>query len=147
MSDTTQIYVVFIRTTPEQLWRAITDPAFTRKYFHGTDVALDARKGGRITYAMPDGSTAVEGEVLEIDPPRKLVHTWLIRYDAALAKESSKVTWLIEKRGAACKLTAIHELERAPLTAKHVSGDGWGTVLSGLKTLLETGEPLQIGAE
>jgi uncharacterized protein YndB with AHSA1/START domain len=141
-ADTTQIYTVFIRTTPEKLWSALVDPSFTEKYFHGTRVSVELRKGARITYEMPNGSVAVDGEVLAADPPRRLSYTWVIHYDPKLSHERSTVTWEIEKRGAVCKLTATHELAGAPLTAKNVSGEGWGTVLSGLKTLLETGEPL-----
>jgi uncharacterized protein YndB with AHSA1/START domain/DNA-binding transcriptional ArsR family regulator len=140
-----QVYTVFIRTTPQKLWQALTDGELTKKYFHGTTVKSSLKQGERIEFLMPDGSIAVEGEIVESIPLKKLVHTWHIRYDAALAKEQSRVTYLIEQRGSSCKLTAIHELAGAPLTAKHVSGEGWGHVLSGLKTLLETGEPLVIG--
>ena len=87
---------------------------------------------------------AVEGVVLESDPPRRLVYTWVIRYDAAFAHETSRVTWLIEPRGSSvCQLTLTHDVTHAPLTAPHVTG-GWPFILSGIKTLLETGEPLVI---
>jgi uncharacterized protein YndB with AHSA1/START domain/DNA-binding transcriptional ArsR family regulator len=140
-----QVYTVFIRTTPAKLWQALTDGDFTQRYFHGTRVRSSFEKGAPMQYLMPDGSVAVDGEVVECDPLRKLVHTWIIRYDPTASHEVSRVTWLIEQRGASCKLTAIHELENAPITAKGVAGEGWGTVLSGLKTLLETGQPLDIG--
>lgn len=139
-----QVYELFIRTTPEKLWQAITDPAFTRQYFFGTAVSAELRAGGAIVYTFPDGSTAVDGVVAEAEPPRRLVHTWNIRYDAALAKETSRVTWLIEPWGDACKLTATHELDGAPGTAKSIGTNGWSLVLSGLKTLLETGAPLVV---
>jgi len=144
-SETTrQIYEVFIRTTPEKLWQALTDPAFTRRYFHETAVTSSLKPGEPIAWVLPDGKKAVDGEVIEADPPRRLVHTWVVHYNPALSHERSRVTWLIEKRGGACKLTAIHDLESAPLTAKNVGTDGWSVVLSGLKTLLETGEPLGV---
>jgi uncharacterized protein YndB with AHSA1/START domain len=142
--STTQVYEVFIRTTPEALWRALLDPEMTRQYFHGTLVRTTAKPGTAIVYEMPNGATAVEGEVLEADEPRRLVHTWIVKYDAELATERSTVTWEIEQRGAVCKLTATHELAHAPKVAKHVAHEGWSHVLSGLKTLLETGQPLEI---
>jgi uncharacterized protein YndB with AHSA1/START domain len=100
------------------------------------------KSGAPYVYRGPAGNPMVEGTILESDPPKRLVMTWKFLYDPELAREDSKVTWLIEQRGDACKLTAVHELSSAPKTAKHVSEDGWTTVLSGLKTLLETGEPL-----
>jgi len=87
----------------------------------------------------------VEGGVLESSKPHKLVHTWVVHWERELAQERSTVTWLIEKRGDVCKLRAIHELTEAPKVAKVAGLDGWSVVLSGLKTLLETGEPLLIG--
>jgi uncharacterized protein YndB with AHSA1/START domain/DNA-binding transcriptional ArsR family regulator len=146
MTDATaQIYELFIRTTPERLWQALTDPAFTTRFFFGTAVRSSLRPGEPIDYSFPDGSPAVTGEVVEADPPRRLVHTWTIRYDPSLAHETSRVTWEIEPRGNACKLTATHELAGAPGTATSVRG-GWPLVLSGLKTLLETGEPLEVAS-
>ena len=140
----TQIYEVFIRTTPAALWRALLDPEMTRKYFHGTLVRTTAKPGTAIVYEMPSGAVAVEGEILEADEPRRLVHTWIVKYDPELATERSTVTWEIEQRGEVCKLTATHELTNAPKVAKHVGSEGWSHVLSGLKTLLETGQPLDI---
>ena len=84
----------------------------------------------------------MDGTVVEADPPRRLVMTWHVLYDPELSKEQSRVTYLIEKRGEVSKLTVTHELAEAPLTAKHVDSDGWQLVLSGLKTLLETGQPM-----
>jgi len=142
--SSTQIYEVFIRTTPAALWRALLDPEMTRKYFHGTLVRTTAKPGTAIVYEMPSGAVAVEGEILEADEPRRLVHTWIVKYDPELATERSTVTWEIEQRGEVCKLTATHELVNAPKVAKHVGSEGWSHVLSGLKTLLETGQPLDI---
>jgi uncharacterized protein YndB with AHSA1/START domain len=144
MSDT-QVYQVFIRTTPAALWRALLDPEMTRKYFHGTLVRTTAKPGDAIVYEFPNGSPAVEGQILEAEEPRRLVHTWIVRYDAELSAERSTVTWEIEPRGAVCLLTATHELKGAPKVAKSVGGEGWSHVLSGLKTLLETGLALEMG--
>jgi uncharacterized protein YndB with AHSA1/START domain len=146
LSTPTQVYQVFIRSTPDRIWEAITDPRFTTKYFHGTRVELQLVAGSEYRGIAPDGSSVwVDGEVLEVDPPKRLVHTWLARYDPETAgEEPSRVTWEIEDRGdGMCLLTVVHDqLEGAPKTAESVSGQGWMYVLSGLKTLLETGDPL-----
>ena len=146
LSTPTQVYQVFIRSTPERIWQAITDPEFTRRYFHGTSVELELVAGSPYRGYAPDRSSIwVDGEVLEVDPPKRLVHTWLARYDEETAvEEPSRVTWEIEDSGEGmCLLTVVHDrLEGAPKTARSVSGRGWMYVLSGLKTLLETGDSL-----
>jgi len=140
---TTQVYQLYIRATPEQVWDAITKSEFRRKYFFGTSIESTFEAGASMRSLSPDG-TEVWGDntVLESDPPRKLVHTWRSLYDAELSQEEdSRVTWQIDpaQRGLS-KLTLIHDrLEGAPKTAAHVAG-GWMWVLSGMKTLLETGE-------
>ena len=138
----TQIYQVFIKASPERVWDAITRPEFTVRYFHGSRIAIDAER--RLSLA-PDGSVRGDGRVFEYDPPRRLVHEWRSLYDPDLAaEEPSRVIWEIEPHeGGYCKLTLTHDrLDRAPKTAESVFGAGWMFVLSGLKTLLETGEPL-----
>lgn len=145
--NTTLMYEVFIRTTPEKLWNAITDGEMTKKFFFGTAVKSTLKKGEPIDYEFPDGKKAVAGFVEESDPPRKLVHSWTFMYDPELAKEKSRVTWLIEKVGDVCKLTAIHEAPEAPKTIEHAAKDGWTIILSSLKTYLETGEPLVISMQ
>jgi uncharacterized protein YndB with AHSA1/START domain len=143
---TTQVYSVFIRATPEEIWEAITKPEFTAKYFHGTELVVVPEAGRPYQcFAAGREQLLVEGEVLEADPPNRLVHTWLALYDEETAQEQpSRVTWEIERRdGGFSRLTVVHDqLEAAPKTAENVSGDGWMFVLSGLKTLLETGKPL-----
>jgi uncharacterized protein YndB with AHSA1/START domain len=141
--QTTQVYQVFIKATPEQIWEAITNPQMTEKYFYGARIETS---GDRRVSRGPDGKLYGDEPVLESDPPRRLVHEWRSLYDPELAaEERSRVTWEIEEgEGGVCKLTLIHDrLEGAPKTAEHVHGEGWMRVLSGLKTLLETGEPLQ----
>jgi uncharacterized protein YndB with AHSA1/START domain len=138
-AQTTQVYSVFILATPEQIWDAITKSDFTQQYFYGASV--DVRDGRRFCSI---GDTDWDEEVIEADPPRKLVHGWVSAYDPDLAAEAeSRVTWEIEPQdGGITKLTVVHDqLEGAPKTAESVSG-GWMYVLSGLKTLLETGKPL-----
>lgn len=138
----TQIYQVFIKATPEQIWDAITQPEQTARYFHGARITNTPQR--HISYG-PDGSTWGDGPVLEFDPPRRLVHEWRSLYDEELATEPpSRVTWEIEPQdGGYCKLTVTHDrLGGAPKTAASVAGPGWMFVLSGLKTVLETGESL-----
>lgn len=143
--QTAQVYRVFIQATAEQVWEAITKPEFTTKYFYGSRIESTLEPGAPVRYhsAGRDGLDA-DGEVLESDPPRKLVYTWRTHWDeAAAAEPASRVTWQIEPTdGAICQLTVTHDqLERSPKTAEGVSG-GWSYVLSGLKTLVETGEPM-----
>jgi uncharacterized protein YndB with AHSA1/START domain len=138
-AQNTQVYAVFIRATPEQVWDAITKAEFTQQYFFGA--RIEVRDGRRFSAI---GDSEWDEEVLEADPPRKLVHGWLSAYDPDLATEDrSRVTWEIEPQdGGVTKLTVVHDqLEGAPKTAESVAG-GWMFVLSGLKTLLETGKPL-----
>jgi uncharacterized protein YndB with AHSA1/START domain len=144
---TTQVYQVFIRATPEQIWEAITKPEFTAKYFHGSRVESTFEPGAKYEGYSPDRSQLwVDGEVLESDPPRKLQHSWRSLYDEESSSEpASRVTWEIEQGdGGVAMLTVVHDqLEQSPKTAASVAGPGWMFVLSGLKTLLETGEPLK----
>jgi uncharacterized protein YndB with AHSA1/START domain len=138
----TQVYQVFIKATPEQIWEAITKPEFTAKYFYGARITATR---DRITSLGPNDEQWGDEAVAEFDPPRRLVHRWRSLYDPELAaEEPSRVTWEIEpQEGGFSKLTVTHDrLEGAPKTAESVSGAGWMMVLSGLKTLLETGEPL-----
>jgi uncharacterized protein YndB with AHSA1/START domain len=138
-AQTTQVYSIVIKATPEQIWDAITKPEFTQQYFYG--VRIELRDGRRFSVM---GDSEWDEEVLEADPPQRLVHEWNSAYDPDLAaEESSRVSWEIEAQdGGVTKLTVVHDrLQGAPKTAESVAG-GWMFVLSGLKTLLETGEPL-----
>jgi uncharacterized protein YndB with AHSA1/START domain len=139
---TTQVYQVFIRAEPERIWEAITTPEFTIRYFHGAAITvLDSTYESR----GPDGSLWGDESVYEFDPPRRLVHGWRSLYDPEMGLEAaSRVTWEIEPRdGGVCKLTVTHDqLDAAPKTAASVAGAGWMFVLSGLKTLLETGQSM-----
>jgi uncharacterized protein YndB with AHSA1/START domain/DNA-binding transcriptional ArsR family regulator len=140
-----QVYQVFIKATAEQVWDAITKPEFTSRYFFGSRVETSGEAGTRIRHVAPDGVTMWGDDmILEANRPRRLVHSWRALYREELAAEPpSRVTWELEPQpGGMTKLTVIHDqLEASPKTAENVSG-GWMLVLSGLKTLLETGEPL-----
>ena len=140
--QTTQVYQVFIKATPEAIWDAITKPEFTERYFHGARITVTPEH--RKTRG-PNDEVWGDTDVVEYDPPRKLVHGWRSLYDPDLAEEDeSRVTWEIEAGDDGVSLlTVVHDrLEGAPKTAASVVGVGWMTVLSGLKTLLETGQPL-----
>ena len=142
-ATTTQVYRIFIKATPEAIWDAITKPEFTEKYFYG--VRIDTIAERRLTQAYDGSDTAGEDPVFEFDPPRRLVHGWQSKWNPELSgEEPSRVTWEIEPaEDGVSLLTVVHDqLEGAPKTAASVAGPGWMRVLSGLKTLLETGEPL-----
>ena len=144
-AQATQVYNIFINATPEQIWEAITTPEFTTKYFYSSAVDTTCEVGTPWRGWSEDRKQQlVDGEVLESDPPRLLRHTWRALYDGETAVEPySRVTWELEPAGEGItKLTVVHdELEQSPKTAASVEG-GWSWVLSGLKTLLETGKPL-----
>lgn len=142
---TEQIHETFIRTTPERLWSAMTDPGQTEQYFFGSFVRSSWEPGTPIVYtAGAEGPTMVDGEIVAIEPQQRLQHTWTIRYDPTLGNERSRVTYTLEPRGENVKLTVRHELHEAPRSAEHLRSDAWSVVLSSLKSLLETGRPLAL---
>jgi uncharacterized protein YndB with AHSA1/START domain len=138
------VYQIFIKSDPEAVWQAITDPGFTRRYFHQTAFEHADAAGSPFRYVLPDGTDAVVGDVEEIEPPRRLVMTWRVMYDAAMSEEPpSRVEWLVDAAGdGLTRVKVVHgDLSRSPLTWASVK-DGWVWVLDGLKTLVETGESL-----
>jgi uncharacterized protein YndB with AHSA1/START domain len=142
MSELKHVYEVYIRATPEQVWRAITESEFTRRYYYGNDVISEWQPGSELVYRDPsDGSEPIRCHVLEADPPRRLVHTFSF---PDTGDPPSRVTWTIEPRGEATLLVLTHdEFEGETSTYRSVQ-HGWVPILSGLKTLLETGESLEI---
>jgi uncharacterized protein YndB with AHSA1/START domain len=142
-TQTTKVFRVFIRATPERIWEAMTKTEFTRKYFFGSSSESTYEVGAPILSHNPDGELLRDGEVLECDPPRKLVTTWRSLWEPETAEEPpSRVTYEIEQtEPGVCQVTVIHDqLEKAPRTSAGI--DGWTYILSGLKTLLETGQPM-----
>jgi uncharacterized protein YndB with AHSA1/START domain len=154
---TTQVYRVFIKATPQAIWDAITKPEWSQKYGYGGYVEYDLRSGGSYRHraseamrTMGSAEVIVDGEVIEADPPRRLVQTWRPLWEPALTAEGHKrVTWEIADAGnGTTALTVIHELDGAPKTAATVAGTtdvvrgggGWSWILSDIKTLLETGK-------
>ena len=146
------VFQVYIRATPERLWQAITDPAMTQIYYFNSRIESDFNVGSPLQYKQPDGSLDIDGEVLESDPPRKLVQTWRMLMDPTMEAEGfTRLTHEIEALdGGVTKLTVIHELDGAPTLASMVAGEsessgaggGWAWVLSDLKTVLESGSAM-----
>ncbi|MEC3978781.1 SRPBCC family protein [Amycolatopsis sp. H20-H5] len=165
MSETLQVYRVYIKATPQAIWDAITKPEWTAKYGYTGKADFDLRPGGKhVTRPTQDyidaGVTGdvVDGEVIEADPPRKLVLTWRMLMDPTMAAEGfTKLTYDIEEtKTAGTRLTVTHDLTGAPTLAAIVSGEmenidagpgdnaggGWNWILSDLKSLLETGDAI-----
>jgi uncharacterized protein YndB with AHSA1/START domain/DNA-binding transcriptional ArsR family regulator len=141
MSAPKHVYEVYIRATPERVWQALTDSEFTTRYYYGNTVESDWKPGSPMIYKNPDGTESIQCEIVEADPPRRLVHTFFF---PGTDESPSRCTWTIEPRGEASLLTLVHdEFDGETATYKSVA-HGWVPVLSGLKTLLETREPLEI---
>lgn len=138
------VFQIYIRATPEQVWKAITETEFRRQYFYGSTIESSFEPGSPLRSHSPDGELWGDDVVLECDPPRVLAHTWRSLWDPDAAQDPpSRVTWLVEEQdGGYTKLTVVHDqLEPSPATARSVSG-GWAFIISGLKTILETGTPM-----
>jgi uncharacterized protein YndB with AHSA1/START domain len=137
-----KVFEIYIKTTPERLWQAITDPELRAKYSFGIGVYTDWKSGSGYEGRSPNApQPIVEGENLEIDPPRKLVQSFRALWsDAVKSEGTSRVTWEIEPVRDSCRLTVTHDQLREGANAEIYGG--WPMILSGLKTLLETGELL-----
>jgi uncharacterized protein YndB with AHSA1/START domain len=145
MTPPKHVYEVYIRTTPEKLWEAITRGEKTQQYFYGTKVESDWKVGSTVRHMSANGEVNLDGKVLELLPQKKLVTTFAAVHDPESAKDRpSRVTWEIQSMGDVCKLTLTHDdFDGITKTYEQVAM-GWNPVLSGLKTLLETGKPLAI---
>jgi uncharacterized protein YndB with AHSA1/START domain len=137
---TEKVFEIFIKTTPERLWEAITDEELRRKYNFGASASSDWTPGSH--YELASGPMKLaEGENLEVDPPRRLVQSFTAVWsDEVRSEGTSRVTWEIEQVEDSCRLTVTHDQLR-----EHAHGElygGWPMILSGLKTLLETGAKL-----
>jgi uncharacterized protein YndB with AHSA1/START domain len=137
-----KVYEIYIKTTPQRLWQAITDPELRAKYNFGAAVISDWKVGSKLRVGAGDGSVVLgEGEILECDPPRRLVQTMLALWsDEVKAEGPSRITWEIEPVGDSCRLSVTHDQLREGANPQLYGG--WPMILSGLKTLLETGELL-----
>lgn len=135
------VYVTFIRTTPARLWEALTEPEFIRQYWFDTTIECAWKKGSPWRMVGPDGSLTDTGEILEIDPPRRMIIRWRNEWKAELKAEGpSRCTIELEPVDGAVKLTITHEIERPGSKLITAVSGGWPVILSNLKSLLETGE-------
>jgi uncharacterized protein YndB with AHSA1/START domain len=158
-SATTQVYRIFIRATPQAIWDAITTPEWTQRFGYGLRDEIELRPGGKYRGQANEGmiamgmtGTIVDGEVIEADPPRKLVMTWRMAIDPRMFAEGfTRLTYEIEEgRGGVSRLSVIHDVTGTPGHAAMVAGikqgpgegGGWAWILSDLKSLLESGQPM-----
>jgi len=154
----TRIHEIYIKATPEMIWDAVTNPEWTAKYGYRTRVEYDLKPGGKFRHRSTDQmvamglpETCIDGEVLEAQPPYKLVQTFRFLFAEEQKQEGfTRVTWEISPTTAGfCRLTVTHELEGAPIMAANTSskfdgkgGGGWNWIISDLKSLLETGKSI-----
>jgi uncharacterized protein YndB with AHSA1/START domain len=135
------VYVTYIRTTPKKLWEALTDPQVIPRYRLGTTITCDWKKGSSWKILRPDGRLADSGEILEIDPPRRMVIRWQNEWKPEFKAEGpSRCTIELEPLDNSVKLTITHEIERPESDFIAAASEGWSLILSNLKSLLETGE-------
>src|ERR1700724_4614486 len=135
------VYTIYIASTPEKVWEALTSAEFSRKYFFSNAVEVDLKIGGAYIVRTPDGSLHISGEVIECDPPRKLTFTFNVNWPALIEKLGpTLVSYEIEPVGEVVKLTLLESHDR-PLSDDILAGgrSGWPAILSSLKSLLETG--------
>src|SRR5215469_1881400 len=144
MSDAAKssfVYVTFIRTTPEKLWIALTTAEFIKKYWFGMNLETDWKVGSPWKLIFPDGRIADIGEIVELDPPRRIVLKWQNEFRPELRAEGyARCAIELEPQGGAVKLTISHTIERADSKLIEAVSGGWPRILSNLKSLLETGQ-------
>ncbi len=135
------VYVTYIRTTPAKLWQALTEPDFIRRYWFETNVECDFKPGSPWKMTSADGTVTDSGEIVESDPPRRMVIRWFHQWMPELKAEGeSRCTIALEPVDKAVKLTVTHEIARADSKLITAVSGGWPSILSNLKSLLETGE-------
>ncbi len=159
IGSTTQVYRIFIRATPQAIWDAITKPEWTQRWGYGLRDEYELRPGGKYRGHANDGMIAmgmsgvvVDGEVIESDPPSKLVVTWRMAIDPSMASEGfTRLTYeIVEGRDGVSRLSVIHDVSGRPGHAAMIAGDqqgpgaggGWTWILSDLKTMLENGKAM-----
>jgi uncharacterized protein YndB with AHSA1/START domain/DNA-binding transcriptional ArsR family regulator len=137
-----KVFEIYIRTTPERLWEAITDSETRARFHFGNHITSDWTPGSRYELGNPKAPGVIaDGENLEVDPPRRLVQSFVARWgEEALAEGTTRVTWEIEPVGDSCRLTLTHDQLRDDASEELYGG--WPMILSGLKTWLETGQTL-----
>jgi uncharacterized protein YndB with AHSA1/START domain len=146
MTTESTVYVTYIAATPERVWDALTSAEYTERYFFGRRIESDWREGSAWTLRMPDGRADVSGRVLRADPPRVLSLSWRVEWSEEMrALPECVVTYTLEPAGTLVRLT-MEEAHPTPIPDELLEGGrrGWPMILSGLKTLLETGRPLDL---
>jgi uncharacterized protein YndB with AHSA1/START domain len=144
MANARFVYVTYIRTTPERLWRALIEPEFTRRYWMETWQESEWQPGASWRLMIPDGRVGDAGEIVEVEPGRRLVLLWRNEFKPELRDEGdSRLTYELEKQGTTVKLTVIHESERTGSKLIEEVSRGWPLILASLKSLLETGESFE----
>ena len=143
------VYVTYIASTPEKVWEALTRAEFTRQYFFGHSIEVEEKVGGNFILRAPDGSVHMSGRVIEYDPPRRLATTWRVEgMEAFRELPESLVTCEIEPMGGSVKLT-MTEAHQWDIPDAILAGgrQGWPFILSSLKSVLETGKPIEVGVK
>ncbi len=137
----TAVFEIYIKATPEQIWEAITDPAMRARFSFGVQTLSDWTSGSTYRAGVPGVVAIAEGENLVVDAPHLLVQSFTALWSEDVkAQGTTRVTWEIEQVGDSCRLTVVHD--QLPQSANAELYGGWPMILSGLKTLLETGEML-----
>jgi uncharacterized protein YndB with AHSA1/START domain len=140
-AESSFVYVTFIRTTPEKLWSALTDPIQMKEYWFGMQIKTEWKSGAEWQMVFPDGRVADTGEILELERPKRIRLKWRNEFKPELKAEGfSLCTMELEPVGAAVRLTITHTIERADSRFIRAVSGGWPKILSNLKSLLETGE-------
>ncbi len=141
------VYQIIIRAPRQRVWDAITQPEFTSRYYYGCALQTDLSVGSPFTYHLPNGAPIVEGEVISANPPERLVHTYHSVWPPLNEDAPTRVTWELEAlAGDVTKVTVVHDdFQGETATYTGLQAGGWTWILSSLKTLLETGEPLPQG--
>jgi len=143
MSRSTFVYVTYIRTTPDKLWSALTDAEFMKQYWFGVRCESKWTAGSPWKMVRPDGRLTDSGEIVESDPPRRLVIRWQHQDRPELKAEGpSRCTMELEPIGTAVKLSITHTIDRDPSKFIEAVSGGWPKILSNLKSLLETGQTI-----
>jgi uncharacterized protein YndB with AHSA1/START domain len=138
------VYEIYVRTTPEAIWEALTDPDLTERYWLGRRVESTWQPGAPVRIVF-EGNAPTAGEIVEADPPRRLVMTWNRTFDDGTTEGPSRVAWEIEPVGGSCRLRLVHDDFHGTTRVFTMAGRNWPIVLSSLKTMLETGDGLTIG--
>ncbi len=145
MAESQFVYVIYIRTTPEKLWQALIEPDFTRQFWAETWQESEWKPGASWRIMIPDGRVADTGEILEFDPYRRIVLTWRNEFKPELRAEGhSRLTYELEPQKDSVKLTVLHEIDKTGSKFIQAVSQGWPPILSSLKSLLETGEALEV---